>query len=55
MTEFLHGDITREIIGAAFAVHRELGYGFLEKVEDRFINFEGWLCHEHETLSSAST
>ena len=27
-----HEDITKEIIGAAFEVHSELGYGFLEKV-----------------------
>jgi len=27
-----HEDITKEIIGAAFEVHNELGYGFLEKV-----------------------
>ena len=25
-----HEEITREIIGAAFEVHRVLGYGFLE-------------------------
>jgi GxxExxY protein len=30
--EFLHKDITEQIIGAAFEVHRVLGYGFLEKV-----------------------
>jgi GxxExxY protein len=30
--EFLHKDITEQIIGAAFEVHRILGYGFLEKV-----------------------
>jgi len=28
----LHEDITEQIIGAAFEVHRVLGYGFLEKV-----------------------
>lgn len=28
----LHGEITEQIIGAAFEVHRILGYGFLEKV-----------------------
>jgi GxxExxY protein len=32
MNEFLHGEITREIIGAAFEVWKVLGYGFLEKV-----------------------
>jgi GxxExxY protein len=28
----LHGDVTEKIIGAAFEVHRVLGYEFLEKV-----------------------
>ena len=28
----LHAEITEQIIGAAFEVHRILGYGFLEKV-----------------------
>jgi GxxExxY protein len=32
MSEFLHGEITRQIIGAAFEVWKVLGYGFLEKV-----------------------
>jgi GxxExxY protein len=32
MSEFLHGDLTEKIIGAAFEVHGVLGYGFLEKV-----------------------
>lgn len=30
--ELLHKDITEKVIGAAFEVFRELGYGFLEKV-----------------------
>jgi len=30
--ELPHHDITEQIIGAAFEVHRILGYGFLEKV-----------------------
>jgi GxxExxY protein len=29
---FKHGGLTHKIIGAAFEVHRVLGYGFLEKV-----------------------
>jgi GxxExxY protein len=32
LMELLHKDITEQIIGAAFEVHRVLGYGFLEKV-----------------------
>ncbi len=32
MAELLHKDITEKIIGAAFEVYKELGYGFLEKV-----------------------
>ncbi|CAG0965764.1 hypothetical protein ANRL3_01172 [Anaerolineae bacterium] len=32
MPEFLHGEITRQIIGSAFEVWKVLGYGFLEKV-----------------------
>ncbi len=32
MPELLHKEITDKIIGAAFEVYRELGYGFLEKV-----------------------
>jgi len=32
MTTLLFEEVTKEIIGAAFEVQRELGYGFLEKV-----------------------
>jgi GxxExxY protein len=32
MAELLHKDITEKVIGAAFEVYKELGYGFLEKV-----------------------
>jgi GxxExxY protein len=40
IVEFLHKDITEQIIGAAFEVHRQLGYGFLEKVYQRAIKVE---------------
>ena len=33
--ELLHKEITEQIIGAAYEVHRSLGYGFLEKVYQR--------------------
>jgi GxxExxY protein len=36
----MHEDLTREIIGAAIEVHRELGPGLLESV------YEACLCHE---------
>jgi len=32
---FLHKEATEKIIGAAFEVHREPGYGFLERVYQR--------------------
>jgi GxxExxY protein len=35
-----HADITREIIGAAFEVHQQLGYGFLERVYQRALQVE---------------
>jgi GxxExxY protein len=35
-----HEDITREIIGAAFEVHRILGYGFLESVYQKAMQVE---------------
>ena len=36
----LHKDITEKIIGAAFEVHNELGYGFLEKVYKNAMQIE---------------
>ena len=35
-----HEELTSEIIGAAFEVHRILGYGFLEKVYQRAMKVE---------------
>ncbi len=32
---FPHQEITRKIIGAAFEVHNQLGYGFLGRVSPR--------------------
>src|SRR5258708_295683 len=37
---FEHQELTRAIIGAAFEVHRVLGYGFLEKVYQRAMQEE---------------
>ena len=34
------GEISGEVIGAAFEVHRVLGYGFLEKVYQRALQVE---------------
>ena len=38
--ELEHKDITEKIIGAAFEVHRVLGYGFLEKVYQKAMQVE---------------
>ena len=38
--ELEHKEITEQIIGAAFEVFRELGYGFLEKVYQRAMTIE---------------
>lgn len=40
MSEFLHGEITHQIIGAAFEVWKVLGYGFLEKVYENALVVE---------------
>ena len=38
--EFLHKEITEQVIGAAFEVYRVLGYGFLERVYQRAMQVE---------------
>jgi GxxExxY protein len=38
--KLLHRDVTEKIIGAAFEVHKELGYGFLERVYERSMQVE---------------
>ena len=38
--EFLHKEITEQIISAAFEVYHHLGYGFLEKVYQRAMKVE---------------
>jgi len=37
MREFVHKEITGQIIGAAFEVYNLLGYGFLEKVYENAV------------------
>jgi GxxExxY protein len=39
-SHLLHGDITEQIIAAAFEVHRILGFGFLERVYQRALQAE---------------
>jgi len=38
--DLLHAEITKSIIGAAFEVFNQLGYGFLEKVYQRAMQVE---------------
>jgi GxxExxY protein len=40
MNDFLYGELTKEIIGAAFEVWKVLGYGFLEKVYENALLVE---------------
>lgn len=39
-TGLLHANVTEQIIGAAFDVHRELGYAFLERVYQKALQVE---------------
>ncbi len=39
-SKLLHREVTERIIGAAFEVHGELGYGFLERVYERSLQVE---------------
>jgi len=39
-TKLLHEEITKEIIGASFEVHREHGCGFLDRVYQRALQVE---------------
>lgn len=39
-TSFPHKETTEAIIGAAFEVHNQLGYGFLERVYQRALQVE---------------
>ena len=38
--KLLHRDITEKVIGVAFEVHGQLGYGFLERVYERSMQVE---------------
>ena len=40
MMELMHQEITQGIIGAAFEVHKVLGYGFLERVYQKAMQVE---------------
>ncbi len=40
MSDFKHGDITKDIIGAAFKVHNTLGNGFQEVIYQRALGIE---------------
>jgi len=40
MVEYKHKELTSEIINAAYTIHNELGYGFLEKVYHKSLFIE---------------
>jgi len=50
---FDHKEITEAIIGSAFEVHNELGYGFLEKVYKNAMQVE--LIQARSQVSNRST
>jgi GxxExxY protein len=47
---FPHKKITEAIIGAAFEVHNELGYGFLERVYQRALQVELLRCRRNAEI-----
>ena len=46
-TAFPHKEVTKAIIGAAFEVHNQLGYGFLHRVYQRALQVELSRCNLH--------
>jgi len=36
----LHGELTKEVIDAAYTVHKTMGYGFLERVYEKALSHE---------------
>ena len=53
MATLLHEEITDRIIGAFYRVYNELGYGFLEKVYENALLFEGEGLSGNTTPTSA--